>query len=206
MFKRILILSPHTDDAELGCGGSIAKFMREEMKVFLMVFSDGRPIGEPGVLLSEFHKSRDVFGISPINIAVGEFEMRNFERDRQLILDEMIRVRDRYGPDLVFLPSSKDSHQDHATVSREGLRAFKNCSTILGYEEPWNNFLFETSCFIEISVVDLEKKLRALRCYDSQKSRYYFSEEFVRSLALVRGTQIKTKYAETFEVLRWVMR
>lgn len=205
MFNRILVLSPHTDDGELGCGGSIAKFIRKGKTVFHIVFSDGRPIAESKVLIEEFEQSNKILGISFGNVIIEKFEIRNFSKDRQAILDRMIVMKKYLEPDLVFLPSTKDLHQDHMTISMEGLRAFK-LSTVLGYEEPWNNLSFDTSCFISILEEDLLKKLQALNCYKSQKNRYYFSEETIRSLALVRGTQIATQYAETFEVLRWVMR
>ena len=39
MFKNILILAPHTDDGEFGCGGSIAKFINEGSNVFYAAFS-----------------------------------------------------------------------------------------------------------------------------------------------------------------------
>ena len=206
MFERILILSPHTDDGELGSGGCISKFIREGREVFHAVFSDGRPIAETSILLKEFQDSSKILGLLSENLIVEKFEMRNFEKDRQEILDKMIYLQKNLKPDLVFIPSTKDLHQDHMTISREGIRAFKLFSTILGYEEPWNNLMFETSCFIEILEEDLQKKLQALDCYKSQQNRYYFSDEFICSLAFTRGTQIKTRYAETFEVLRWIWR
>ena len=206
MFKRVLVLSPHTDDGELGCGGAIAKFIREGKEVFHIAFSDGRPVIDPAILLPEFNQSNKILGVFSGNTVVEKFEIRNFEKDRQEILDKMINIQKNWNPDLVFLPSTKDLHQDHMTISREGLRAFKLSSTILGYEDPWNNLMFETSCFIGLLEEDLQKKLQALGCYKSQVDRYYFSEEFLRSLVIVRGTQIGIPYAEAFEVLRWVIK
>jgi hypothetical protein len=76
---------------------------------------------------------------------------------------------------------------------------------MLGYEVPWNNLDFRTSCFVEISDNDLEMKMAALAKYESQKHRTYADAQFVRSLALTRGVQIGKRYAETFEVVRWVI-
>ena len=202
MFKNILVVSPHTDDGELGAGGSLAKFSREGSQITHLVFFDEEKQSEE--ILKEFEKSNSILAPSSDRI-VERFEIRNYEKDRQRMLDLMIEIERSFKPDLVFLPSSRDFHQDHMTVSREGLRAFK-FSTIFGYEEPWNNLAFETSCFIEISKGDLLKKLRALNCYESQKAHYYFSEEIIRSLALVRGMQIKAQYAEAFEIMRIIIR
>lgn len=202
MFKMILVISPHTDDGELGCGGSIAKFIRGGNKVIHLVFFDKEK--QSTKVLKEFERSNDVLGIPIRNRIIEKLRMRSYEKDRQKILDLMIDIEEEFKPDLVFLPSLKDFHQDHMTISREGLRAFK-FSTIFGYEEPWNNLVFETSCFIEISKMDLSRKLQALSHYKSQKSHYYFSEEVLRSLALVRGMQIKARYAETFEIMRMII-
>jgi LmbE family N-acetylglucosaminyl deacetylase len=204
MFSRILVLSPHADDGILGCGGSIAKFIREGKEVSCMIFSDGRPVINPSVILPEIRSSYQTLGIYS-NILVEEFDTRTFDKDRQAILDRMIYVEKEIRPDCVFLPSTQDLHQDHVTICREALRAFK-FSSLLGFEEPWNNLKFETRCFIQLLEEDIIKKACALRNCTSQQNRYYFSKEFSRSLACVRGTQISTQYAETFEVLRWIVR
>ena len=52
--------------------------------------------------------------------------------------------------------------------------------------------------------MNVEKKVEALGCYKSQASKSYASAEFIISLARTRGAQIGEKYAETFEVIRWI--
>jgi len=84
------------------------------------------------------------------------------------------------------------------------LRAFKN-TTILGYELIWNNLTFDTTSFVKLERKYIEKKVHALTAYKSQGSRDYMSEEFIFALAKIRGVQIGAKYAESFEVIRWVM-
>ena len=116
----------------------------------------------------------------------------------------MIELNKKYEPDIIFLPSPNDTHQDHNVISTEGFRAFKKI-TMLGYEVPWNNLEFKTSCFFEISEHDLQKKCMALEKYISQSHRDYASSEFVKSLSVTRGTQIGKKYAECFEVVRLVL-
>jgi hypothetical protein len=77
---------------------------------------------------------------------------------------------------------------------------------MLGYEVPWNNLTFNTNAFVFLEERHLEKKLASLNCYLSQFGRHYATAEFIKSLAITRGTQIGAKYAETFEVIRWVLR
>jgi LmbE family N-acetylglucosaminyl deacetylase len=115
----------------------------------------------------------------------------------------MIDLRERIQPDVVLLPSRNDIHQDHSTVTSEGIRAFKNCS-ILGYELIWNNLSFATDFFCVLSEEDIKKKINALAAYKTQEGKSYMSSDFIRSMAVVRGTQINTSFAEAFEVIRWI--
>ena len=117
----------------------------------------------------------------------------------------MVKLNNEIKPDLVFMPCENDVHQDHHTIFQEGLRAFK-FTTILCYELPWNNFSLNTVSFIHLSEKQIETKIKALKEYRSQAHRAYASEEFIRALAITRGTQIGTRYAETFEVKRWIIK
>jgi hypothetical protein len=69
----------------------------------------------------------------------------------------------------------------------------------------WNTPAFETQLFASLTEADLESKLEQLSRYESQTDRPYFDEEFVRGLARVRGLQGDSRYAETFEVVRWLL-
>jgi LmbE family N-acetylglucosaminyl deacetylase len=84
------------------------------------------------------------------------------------------------------------------------MRAFKQCS-ILGYEQPWNNITFNTLAFVPLKEVHITQKIKALNCYETQRDRSYLNPDFIRGLALTRGTQIENKYAEAFEVIKWIM-
>ena len=117
---------------------------------------------------------------------------------------EGLRAIELYKPDLVFLPSSTDVHQDHQTIHNEGKRAFK-FNMILGYEMPWNNLTISTSSFVILEERHILKKIAALSCYKTQLFRHYANEEFVRSLARTRGAQIAQRYAEVFQLVRLVI-
>ncbi len=207
--KRILILAPHTDDGEIGCGGSIAKFIEQGKDVFHVAFSTARTSsvqnGYPdNILEQEVKAATQVLGIKKSNLILYDFNVRKFPECRQDILEEMIKLRKDINPDLIFVPSLNDIHQDHQVVAREGLRAFKRHS-ILGYEEPWNNIIFESRSFIQLEKRHMEKKIEALNCYQSQKRRSYLTEEAIWGIAKLRGTQLEGGYAEAFEVLRWIV-
>jgi LmbE family N-acetylglucosaminyl deacetylase len=206
--ETMLVLAPHTDDGEFGCGGAIARFAARGTHVVYAAFSAAEQSVLPhlprDILRTEVRQATAALGIGADDCLVFDFEVRRFPELRQKILDRMLELERRYKPDMVMLPSVNDTHQDHQTIAQEGFRAFKR-TTMLGYEVPWNNLDFRTSCFIEISAADLDAKIDALARYESQKHRGYASAEFVRALALTRGVQIGKPYAETFEVIRWVI-
>jgi len=207
--KRILIISPHIDDGEFGCGGSIAKFIEERKEVFYVAFStaeDSVPDNYPkNILEIEVREATKILKIDPNNLIIRKYQVRKLNYVRQEILEELVKMKNEISPDLVFIPSPNDLHQDHNTVAMEGMRAFKQVS-LLGYEIPWNNITFHTQAFINLEERHIIKKIEALKAYRSQQNRFYANEEFIRSLAITRGTQISVKYAETFEVIRWVIK
>ncbi len=207
MRNKILVISPHTDDGELGCGGSIVKFIDDGYNVEYVALScceKSVPEGCPSdILKREVRKATKVLGIKkPI---LFDFEVREFPRLRQEILDTLIRLRNEIQPDIVFTPSRYDTHQDHKITVEETMRAFKKC-TLLGYEQPWNNITFNTLAFIPLKESHVQKKIDALACYETQKERTYLNPDFIRGLALTRGTQIEERYAEAFEVIKWVIK
>lgn len=205
--KTILVLAPHTDDGELGCGGSIAKFAAEGRKIHYAAFSfcsKSLPQGLPAdTLANECKKATAILGIPGDNLTLLDFEVREFPKRRQEILEELVKLSKKISPDLVFIPSSTDIHQDHGVIHTEALRAFKN-STQLGYELPWNHSQFNSTYFISLSENDISKKAKALKAYQSQAYRNYMQEDFIRSLAKVRGVQSNTGYAEAFEVYKMI--
>ena len=206
--KTILVLAPHTDDGEFGCGGTIAKFIERGAKVIYVAFSTSDQSVLPNypsdILHTEALQATKTLGIKETDCLLLDFEVRRFPEFRQKILDQMIELNDRFQPDIVFLPSIKDTHQDHQTIANEGFRAFKK-TTMLGYELPWNNIEFRTSCFVEISETNLNTKIFAILKYKSQKHKPYSDPSFIRSLAVTRGVQISKKFAESFEVIRWII-
>lgn len=206
-FSNVLVLAPHTDDGELGAGGTIARLIESGAKVSYAAFSTAEDSLQaefaPDTLVREVKIATSRLDIDPENLHIYGHKVRELEYARQRVLDEMIKLR-KNDYDLVLLPSLKDIHQDHEVIAREGLRAFKHTS-ILGYELIWNNLSFNTSCFIRLDKRHLEKKCYALQAYRSQACKPYMTEDFITSLAKARGVQIGAEYAESFEVLRWVL-
>lgn len=205
--KNILVLAPHTDDGELGAGGTIAKFIENNANVYYAAISTAEQSLSKELpsdtLVTELKKATKKLGIKESNLLIYSYEVRKLNYYRQEILEELIKLKKQISIDLVLMPCFHDIHQDHATIAREGLRAFKDTS-ILGYELIWNNLSFETDVFIKLEKYHIDKKIQALAEYKSQQQRTYMTSEFVTSLAQTRGVQAGCTYAEAFQAIRLI--
>ena len=206
---KILVISPHTDDAELGTGGTINKFLNKGDDLYWIVLS----IAEESVIGNRphnIHKTEFLNVIELLNFSkdqynIYNFKVRNFDLSRQNILNIFVEMNNNFKPDLVIGPSINDYHQDHQITANEMIRAFKKDSSIISYELPWNHIQFNTQLFSKLNQNDIDMKIEMISNYVSQSSRNYFDADYIRGLARVRGTQCNSKYAESFEVLRWVI-
>lgn len=204
---KILILAPHTDDAELGCGGTMARLLEEGVEIHVAAFSTAEesvPEGESkDTLRNEFLAAMSIMGIPRNNLHVYGFPVRRLNYYRQDVLEQLIQLKGQIDPSAVFLPSCSDLHQDHQVLNIEGLRAFKE-RTVFGYELPWNHISYSANAFVTLDIRHIEKKWECLQAYRSQikLNRPYFTREFHLGLAKIRGVQVKSEYAESFEIQR----
>jgi len=206
--KRVLVISAHADDMEFGCGATINKLIERGAEIYSLVLS----LNQKGVptkfstddIKEEIYQSGKILGLKRKNIFIESFENRVFYLKRQEILDLLWQYRRKLKPNLIFTLSLDDMHQDHSIVAKESFRAFKECD-ILSYGFDWNKIKNRVNMYSIISKKNLEKKIMAIQSYQSQMDhRKYFSADYIRSLAIVRGTEIKENYAETFEVNRLI--
>jgi len=212
---RILLLSAHIDDADTGCGASVARYSYEGNEIYYAVFTlaeESLPADLPkDIMEKELMEATRILGIRSGHHIVKNYPVRKFPQYRQEILEDMVQLNKEIKPSLVFMPSKFDTHQDHAVIAEEGFRAFKS-SSILGYEMPWNNISFESSAFISLKADYVDRKIRALDCYRSQKlravklGRVPSCQKQIMAWAQFRGHQIYVEYAEAFHVLRWIVR
>jgi LmbE family N-acetylglucosaminyl deacetylase len=206
-WERVLVLAPHTDDGEFGCGGTMARLVETGADVRYVAFSiatrslpEGFP---PDTLAQEVQEATAELGIPDDRLIVHDFDVRRFPEHRQEILEVLVALWDEWRPDAVFQPSLHDVHQDHQVIAAEGLRAFKR-TTLLGYEIPWNNFNFVYQAYVSLEESHIEKKIAALSRYASQQHRRYSDSEYIRNVARTHGVNVNRDYAEVFEVYRVV--
>jgi len=194
--KNVFVLAPHADDTEFGCGGLIARLSENGANIYSLVFSAVEERKE------EMLKASTILGIKKCYLF--NLPMRNLDKHRQKILDRLIEMKNRFKPDLVLQPSLIDIHQDHQVVAKEGVRAFKG-TNLWAYEVLPNNFTFDFQLFVALSEGQVEKKIKAIKCYQSQNHRKYLDEGFIRGLARVRGVQVNIEYAEAFSIIRQIL-
>ena len=131
-WERVLVLAPHTDDGEFGCGATMARLVEEGVDVRYVAFSIATrslPVGfPPDTLAREVREATAELGIAPENLTVHDFDVRTFPEHRQDILELLISLWDEWRPHAVFQPSLHDVHQDHQTIAAEtglpGLASF----------------------------------------------------------------------------------
>jgi LmbE family N-acetylglucosaminyl deacetylase len=206
-WQRVLVLAPHTDDGEFGCGGTMTRLVQAGADVRYVAFSiatrslpEGFP---PDTLAKEVREATAELGIPADNLTVHDFDVRTFPQHRQDILEVLVALWEEWHPDAVFQPSLSDIHQDHQTIAAEGLRAFKR-TTILGYEIPWNNLDFSYQWYFALEREHIERKVAALAKYASQQHRRYANSEYVWNVARTHGINVNREYAEVFQVYRVV--
>ena len=163
--ERALVLAPHTDDGEFGCGGTMARLVENGVKVTYAAFSTAAKSVPPefprDILKHEVRAATGILGIPERDLRIYDFEVRTFPTLRQEILEEMIVLQQELAPDCVLMPALVDLHQDHKTIAEEGLRAFKR-TTVLAYEIPWNNLNFAQQAYVKLEEHHVARKVEAV--------------------------------------------
>ena len=190
---KYLFIGAHVDDIELCCGGYIAKLIEQGHDVHCLALISNIDGHE---LKNEYLNSMRILGVKNIHIGIN-YQVRNLNMVRQRLLDELVKLEsfDYYIPHSV-----NDIHQDHETVGRESLRAFKK-NNLLTYAAEWNQLQSEANYFIELTEEQMAIKIAALECYESQKHRHYFTRQHIYSRAILNGAKIGAKYAEAFRIV-----
>lgn len=200
--KKVCFLGAHPDDIELGCGALIAR-IAGKTDVRCVTFSNNQKNPALNNLLEEHYASMWTLGIPREQVELLEFETRHFQAQRQEILDAMIGILRRDDPDIVFVHSPSDIHQDHGVLTQEALRAFRG-RAVLGYEVIRSSHGFFPEFLVGVDETDVRKKLDALACYKTYEGKQYFSPEVTRASLIRNGVLCDRPYAEGFDILRMV--
>ena len=200
--KNVLFLGAHPDDIELGCGALLSN-IAAKAKIICVTLSDNQTNPKLGQLVEEHYRSMAILGLAREAVLLGKFETRNFPRDRQEILEHLYEINTRHKPDLVFVHTPADIHQDHRVVTEEALRAFRGVS-LLGFDVLRSSHGFFPEFLIEVDETDVQRKLKALAQYKTYAGKYYFDPEVIRATLIRHGALAERRFAEGFDILRIV--
>jgi len=144
-----------------------------------------------------------VLGVPAESVVVGQFSTRVFHDARQEILEYFLKLRKDFQPDIIFVHSKADVHQDHNTMTEEALRAFRGI-TLLGFDVLRSSYGFFPHFLVEVSAQDVEAKLEALSQYKTYADKYYFERDLLRATMIRHGALAERPFAEGFDILRIV--
>jgi LmbE family N-acetylglucosaminyl deacetylase len=202
--KRILFLGAHPDDIELGCGALIHN-IAPHTELLCVTLSDNQRNPLLKNIVDEHFASMAALGVPREQIVVGRFSTRVFHETRQEILEYFLKLRKEFQPDMIFVHSRADVHQDHNTMTDEALRAFRGI-TLLGFDVVRSSYGFFPHFLVEVDEADVEAKLAALAQYKTYADKYYFERELLRATMIRHGALAERPFAEGFDILRIVGR
>lgn len=200
--KTILAIGPHPDDIELGCFGAMARFKHEGNKVYFLVLTKGEGGIIKGDRTAEAKKSADLL---KVELFIEKLPDR-YISDGLETISVIEKYLDMLKPDIVFIPSGNDTHQDHRAVYNAGLAGCRLVKEVYAYETPSTSRNFVPNYFIDITDY-VELKLKAVRIHSSQGGKGYMADMAVKGLAEYRAFDIllNGRAVEGFEVIKVVI-
>jgi LmbE family N-acetylglucosaminyl deacetylase len=197
--NNILCLGAHSDDIELGCGGTILRLVNEnpDMSVRWVVFSSDS-VRESEALAGA---GKFLNGIQNSKVVVEKFNNGFFPYIGGSIKKYFEKIKLHDTPDLIFTHYRDDYHQDHRLISELTWNTFRN-HLILEYEiVKYDGGLGSPNFFVELPIPICKQKIEYINtCFKSQKEKQWFSNETFYGLMRIRGVESNSPsgYAEAF--------
>jgi LmbE family N-acetylglucosaminyl deacetylase len=207
---KILAIGAHADDVELGAAGTIAKHAKagDQVTILLVTHSgyenfDGKIIRDRQVALKESKESAKIMGVAEVRCL--NYETKKVTYNVELI-EDLNKQIDEIKPDIIYTHWDGDINQDHSAIAQATFVAGRNVSRILMYRSNWYKSYkhFESSFYVDITDF-IELKEAAINAHKSETSRRgknWF--EFFKSQCQINGQEVGVKYAETFQVIKWL--
>jgi LmbE family N-acetylglucosaminyl deacetylase len=206
---NILAIGAHFDDIELGCGGALARHVARRDKVFAYVatvsgFKDvnKRTVRDNRVALREGKAAMSVLGVE---LVCGKFKTLEVEFIEPINV-EILRIVQEKKIDLVYTHWVGDIHHDHQSVARASLHSCRHVPRMLMYRSNWyhSNLDYKGNFYVDITRY-WTKKEKAILTHRSELERTRFKWlAFFKNEAENAGQRIGAKYAEVFEVVKWL--
>jgi LmbE family N-acetylglucosaminyl deacetylase len=203
---NILCLGSHSDDIEIGCGGTILKLAKKypDSKFHWVVFSaTGSRKAEAQRGAELFTKSAQLQG--PLLQSFPDGFMQFAGSEVKTVFEQLKEV---VSPDLIFTHSRKDAHQDHRLLAEMTWHTFRD-HLILEYEIPkYDGDLGQPSFFVRLDDETCQKKVQHIMdIFRSQHGKSWFQESTFLSLMRLRGVECNSPsgYAEAFYCRKLVL-
>ncbi|RIH84171.1 PIG-L deacetylase family protein [Calidithermus roseus] len=193
---RVLFVGAHSDDIEIGCGGTVLRLAREypRLEVKWVVFSGNEARAE------EARRGAALFlqGVARAEVVIHGFRDGFFPAQLEAIKEQFEALKG-FEPHLVFTHARADRHQDHRVLSDLAWNTWRS-QTVLEYEIPkYDGDLGQPNLYVRLEPEVLERKIDYLmQAFGTQRSKHWFDPETFRALPRLRGMESATRYAEAF--------
>lgn len=198
---NVLAIGSHPDDIEFGCAGALMKYARNGHGVHTFVATEGDSGGDAAVRRREAEEAARLMGVR--EIFWGRYRDTELPAGKALI-DDIEKALGAVKPAFLFVHHPNDTHQDHRALAQAAISATRYVRNVLFYEGP-TSVDFRPNVFVDIGSV-LEEKLAVLGAHASQVEKTNIPGlnvlDIARSVAMSRGIQGRTSYAEGFQSLR----
>jgi LmbE family N-acetylglucosaminyl deacetylase len=208
--RRVLVIAPHADDEVLGCGGAIQYLRADGGRVFVHIVAN-RVVGhreDPAYIDGTKRAAEAAAKLLGIEqVFYGDLPDERLDAPLIDVIVAVEKVVTTVVPDIVFVPSSGDSDQDHRAVASACRVACRGIDTVLAYEVPGPSRGFLPNYYVDIGRY-LQMKIQAMKCYAEEMRPYPHprSERGLEYHARFRGMEAAVEHAEAFLVLRQVVR
>ncbi|MCK5611732.1 PIG-L family deacetylase [Candidatus Pacearchaeota archaeon] len=208
--RNVLVVGAHPDDVEIGCGGTCAHHVIKGDNLYILVMTKPFYANYDGTILRteedeiEIIKGAEVLGGKLINL---DFESKKVPYSVESI-EAINNIIDTYNIDTIYTHWYHDTHQDHVRTTQSVISAGRYVKNILMYEPEYPSGRsyqgFRNQYYVDITST-FEVKMEALKQHVSQVTKY--GEDVflgaIEARAIHRGYEIRSKYAECFEILRF---
>jgi LmbE family N-acetylglucosaminyl deacetylase len=199
----VLFLGAHSDDIEIGCGGTILRLLGEfpQARIFWVVFS------ARGSRAEEAQTSADLFlaGATEKRVLIKDFRDGYFPYNGAKIKDNFEELNSQVSPDLIFTHYRNDQHQDHRLIEELTWNTFRD-HLILEYEIPkYDGDLSRPNYYVCLDDGIVSKKMQFLqKAFASQREKHWFDEDVFKGLMRLRGVEARSpgKFAEGFHAYK----
>lgn len=205
---NVLAIGAHSDDVELGCGGTLAKHVENGDNVFVYVATISGYTNAYNKTVRA-NKIAKIEGINAMKVlGVEEYFFGNFKTLQVEFVDELnieiIKLVEDYGIERVYTHWVGDVHHDHQAVAKSTLHSCRHVPQILMYRSNWyhSSSTFRGNFYIDISQ-QWEKKKKAIECHISELERTGFKWiSFFDNEATNSGQKVGVERAEVYEIVK----